>query len=364
VHLRDTKKESLKNVHRCAILLEKLLERNRTAVQYTIVHRNPQAFQQAVALEQIKSMCERAFGQGTPINSVRELDGGQFNNTYLIELADRDPVILRVAPPPERAVFWHERFLMRRELAMQPLLAPIAPLLPTILMSDFTHQILERDYLFQRLMPGELWWDVEGDLTAEEHNDLWRQFGRLVQAISSVQGEAFGLVHSGPQFPTWSLTLLEWLERTITDANKSSLDTGLLCRLLAIVHDHTSFLDEITCPRLMHGDLWLFNLLIKRNKEGPRIVGVLDADRGSWGDPLADWTFFLLPRRASPQEQALFWQGYGQQIAGPGVLFRAQVYQGLHQGKILSVARRDRNKRALNRAYRGLADVVNALQRI
>ena len=332
-------------------------------MQYIIVHRDPQAFQQAVALEQIKAMCEQAFGQGTPINLVRELDGGQFNNTYLIELADRDPVILRVAPPPEQAVFWHERFLMRRELAMQKFLAPIAALLPTILMTDFTHEVIERDYLFQRWMPGSLWWDVQQDLTPEEHDDLWRQFGQLVRAISSVQGEAFGLVQNGSQFPTWSLTLLDWLERTITDAANSSLDTALLCRLLAIVRDHTGFLDEMARPRLLHGDLWLFNLLIERNKEGPRIVGVLDADRGSWGDPLADWTFFLLPRRASAQEQALFWQAYGQTEAGPGALFRAQVYQGLHQGKILSVARRDGNERAVNKAYRALADVVNALQR-
>ena len=339
------------------------MERNREAVEYTIVHRDPQAFQQPVALVHIKAMCRRAFGQATAIELVRELDGGQFNNTDLIELADRGPVILRVAPPPERCIFWHEQCLMRRELAMQPFLAPIAPLLPTILMTDFTHQVIERDYLFQRWIPGELWWDVTGDLTPQEHDELWRQFGRLVQAISSVQGEAFGLLQAGPQFPTWSLTLLEWLERTIADADHSCLDTALLCRLLEIVRDHTGFLDEITCPRLLHGDLWLFNLLLERTKEGPRIVGVLDADRGSWGDPLADWTFFLLERRASAQEQALFWQAYGQPAAGPGARFRAQVYQGLHQGKILSVARRDGNERAVHRAYRALADVLNALQR-
>jgi aminoglycoside phosphotransferase (APT) family kinase protein len=339
------------------------VERKTKAVQFTSVHRDPQAFQQAVAPEQIKAMCKRACGQDTPINLVRELDGGQFNNTYLIELAERDPVILRVAPPPERAVFWHEQCLMRRELAMQPFLAPIAPLLPTILMSDFTHQVVERDYLFQRWMPGSLWWDVEGDLTPEEHDDLWRQFGRLVQAISSVQGEAFGLVQGGTQFPTWSLTLIEWLDRTIADADHSCLDTALLRRLLAIVRDHTGFLDEMARPRLLHGDLWLFNLLIERTREGPHIVGVLDADRGSWGDPLADWTFFLLERRASPQEQALFWQAYGRPDAGPGARFRALVYQGLHQGKILSVARRDGNERAVSKASRALAEVVNALQR-
>ena len=287
-------------------------------MEYTIVHRDPQAFQQPVALEQIKAMCERAFGRATSIELVRELDGGQFNNTYLIELAKRGPVILRVAPSPERAVFWHERFLMRRELAMQPFLVPIAPLLPTILMTDFTHQVIDRDYLFQRWMPGELWWDVQQDLTPQEHDDLWRQFGRLVQAISSVQGEAFGLVQVGPRFPTWSLTLIDWLDRTIADADHSSLDTALVCRLRELVRDHTCFLDEIRCPRLLHGDLWLFNLLIERTKDGPQIVGVLDADRGSWGDPLADWTFFLLPRRASPQEQHSSGRHMVNRQLGPG----------------------------------------------
>src|SRR5438128_12030889 len=135
-------------------------------------------------------------------------------------------MILRVAPAPERCIFWHERFLMRRELAMQPFLAPIAPLLPTILMTDFTHQILGRDYLFQRWMKGSLWWNLEGDLTQQKHDDLWRQFGRLVREISSVQGEAFGLVQHGSQYPTWSLTLLRCLECTIADAEHSCLETA------------------------------------------------------------------------------------------------------------------------------------------
>src|SRR5437763_17040287 len=87
---------------------------------------------------------------------------------------------------------------------------------------------------------------------------------------------------------------------------------------------------------------------------------MLTVDHGAI--PLVDWTFFLLSRRASPQEQALFWQEYGLPEAGPETLFRAQVYKGLHQGKILSVARRDGNERMVNRAYRALAEAVNALE--
>jgi hypothetical protein len=171
-----------------------------------------------------------------------------------------------------------------------------------------------------------------------------------------VQGEAFGVVQYGPRYPSWSLALLDWLENIIADAQRSCLETTPLRRLLKLARKQSTILDEITCPWLLHGDLWLFNLLIERTWEGPRIVGVLDADRGSWGDPLADWTFFLLERRATPQEQALFWQGYGgRPEAWPGAHLRALVYQGLHQGKILLVARRDGKKRAVNKASRALA---------
>jgi aminoglycoside phosphotransferase (APT) family kinase protein len=230
-------------------------------------------------------------------------------------------------------------------------------------MTDFTRQVIDRDYLFQAYMPGTAWVDVSSGLALAEHDDLWRQFGRLVRTISSVQGTAFGLVQGGPQFSRWSLAVIDWLERTLTDAGNVSLDTGLLRKLLELVRCNTPLLDEITQPRLLHGDLWWFNLLVRREEHGPRIVAVLDADRGSWGDPLADWTFFLLPRRATPREQSIFWQGYGQPAASPGAWFRVCVYEGLHAGKILSVAWRDGNARALNNAYRTLENVVEALEK-
>jgi aminoglycoside phosphotransferase (APT) family kinase protein len=334
-------------------------------VEYTIIQRDALAFQQPVAAQHIQAMCERAFGPGVVIRSVRELGSGQFNNTYLLDLAGHAPVVLRVAPSPERTVFWHERFLMRRELAMQPLLAPIAPLLPTILMSDCSQQVLARDYLFQRWIPGTLWWDVEAELTVEQHDELWCQFGRLVHTIASVQAESFGLVLCGPSYPSWSLTLFDWLARTIANAEYMGVETTALRRLLEFACVHSIILDEITRPGLLHGDLWLFNLLIERTKEGPRIVGVLDADRGSWGDPLADWTFFLLERRTTPQEQALFWKGYGgRPEADPCTRLRSLVYQGLHHGKILSVARRDGNERAVNKTSCALVEVVKTLQRL
>jgi hypothetical protein len=66
VHHQDTQKDFLKSAHQCG----KLLEKDRKAVQYTIVHRDPQAFQQPVTPDLLRAMCERAFGQGTLIELV------------------------------------------------------------------------------------------------------------------------------------------------------------------------------------------------------------------------------------------------------------------------------------------------------
>jgi len=338
-------------------------EREQTAISFSEVERDAQAFQQSVSLKHIQTVCREAFGHSTRIVSVTEMDDGQFNNTYVIYLEDRRPVILRVAPSPERCIFWHEQELMRREVVMQYCLSPLASLLQAVLVADFTHRIIERDYLFKTYVPGVLWSKIERDFSEEEHNSLWREFGRLVKEISRIQGETFGVVAGGPKFSRWSLAILDWLERTTGDAQSMYMDTSRLERLLTIVRENTHFLDEVTTPRLLHGDLWTFNLLVERKESGPSIVAVLDADRGSWGDPLADWTFFLLGR-ASKREQALFWEVYGRPEQTQAVQFRAHVYRGLHNGKILSVAKRDGNERAVGKAYDALTNVVTVLQQL
>src|SRR5260370_28990998 len=134
-------------------------------------------------------------------------------------MAGLEPVILRVAPPPSLIVAWHTRDLMRKEHRLQPFFAPIAPLMPKTLMIDFTQQLIDRDYMFQEYKSGELWSTIMDDLTPEENDELWRQFGRICRKISNIQGAAFGLPHPGPQSPTWSLTVLDWLALAIPSAD-------------------------------------------------------------------------------------------------------------------------------------------------
>ena len=255
---------------------------------------------------------------------------------------------------------------MRRELIQitYTLLAPLDLLLPRILVADFGHSLIDRDYLFQTFLPGESWVHLPSNISLQEHDALWREFAHIVKTISGICGEAFGLVAQGPKFASWSDTVLDWLERTSKDAQQSGSDVVALLQLLTTAENNRELFDQITEPRLLHGDLWWFNLLIQRTDAGPHIDALLDADRGSWGDPLADWTFFLLNRRASVREQALFWQEYGRPKQDSAAQFRARVYEGLHQGKIISVATRDRKEQAVCKAEVALQQIVCTLQHI
>lgn len=311
--------------------------------------------------EQITAMCRRAFGTSVAIESIDELSGGTFNTTYRITFADQAKYILRVAPLHTRDTAWEDSDLMRSEHAMQPFFAPVASLMPKTLLVDFTHQLLDRDYMFQSFIEGERWDDIWDELSTEENRGLWSQFGTIMKQIHGVRGEMFGLPRPGFQFGTWSETVLDRMERTLEAATRLQLDTTDLARILEIIKARPQYLDEIQTPRLLHGDLWLFNILVRREEQGSSIVGVLDADRAWWGDPMADWTMFILAHADADEGHSHFWQAYGSLEASPSARFRKTVYDGMHAATALVWSVRNHDEGTVQRAYGTLREVAEAL---
>ena len=113
---------------------------------------------------------------------------------------------------------------MHAEHAMQPYFAPIAALMPKMLLVDFTHQLIDRDYMFQSFIEGQRWDDAGDELSSEENNILWGQFGTIVKQIHEVRGERFGLPRPGFQFERWSQTVIDRLERTLQAAKDLGLN--------------------------------------------------------------------------------------------------------------------------------------------
>ena len=208
---------------------------------------------------QILAMCQRAFGPSVGVRSAREIGGGTFNTTFLITLDDQ-PMILRIAPAPTADLTWNERWLMRRELQIQPFFAALAALMPRTLMADFTHQLIDRDYMFQSFLAGERWDTIADEFTPDEQLLLWEQFGNITKTIHSTAGTTFGGPYPAPEFPTWSQTIINRLECATQAMIEAQLDVRDILSVLQIVRSRITLLDAIGQPRLLHGDLWLFNI--------------------------------------------------------------------------------------------------------
>ncbi|GAC1363471.1 MAG: hypothetical protein NVS2B12_11660 [Ktedonobacteraceae bacterium] len=329
---------------------------------YTIIQRAANSFQQPIALEQIIAMCERAFGKEHEVIAIHELGGGGFNNTYRIELAGMQPVILRVSPQPGRLLNAEDADLMRKEHLGQGFFAPIASLIPRTLMADFTQQLIDRDYMFQTYMKGEQWGQLYDTFTLDENRGLWRQLGAIARTIHAVVGPAFGALYAGEQYATWSQAVIDGFAVTIRDLeDRAGLDASDLRSVQDIARTHTAYLDEIAQPRLRHGDLWTVNILVKRDAEGPRISAVLDADRASWGDPLADWTLFLLQLHRPAGSEA-FWDAYGRPEHSTSWRIRDLIYYCQHLGAARLECHRDHKIEAVQRSYRDIGQAIAKLR--
>jgi aminoglycoside phosphotransferase (APT) family kinase protein len=308
-------------------------------------------------------MCQRAFGLSVEVASARELRGGTFNTTFLITLTDQH-VILRIAPPSTADLSWDEQWLMRREHQIQPFFAAVASRMPRTILADFTHQVIDRDYVFQTYLDGQRWDQSAEAFTPDEELQLWEQFGHITKTIHSTVGTTFGGPYPMPEFPTWSLAIIDRLERAMRAMVEAQLDVNDLRAVLKIVQCHTAHLDAIEQPHLLHGDLWLFNVLVRREADGPAIAGILDADRAWWGDPIADWTMFVLAKAAKPETNhfhARFWQSYGRLEQTPETTFRQAVYEAMHIGTALVWATRHDDADTMKRGKCELRAVAKAL---
>jgi aminoglycoside phosphotransferase (APT) family kinase protein len=315
--------------------------------------------------QQVLAICHRGLGQDVQIESVQELAGGTFNTTYLVKLKDKSKLILRVGPSPTSDLYWDEVALMRREHHIRPFFASIATLMPQVMMADFTHQLIDRDYMFQSFIEGERWDEVEDDLTDDENLLLWEQLGSLMRIIHSTTGENFGWPYPGPQFKSWRELVINHLHRIGKSMQQEHLDITDFTAIVDLVQPHPLFLDEIQHPCLLHGDLWLFNILIRQAEKGPEIVGILDADRAWWGDPMADWLMFSLSvRRNEPaweKPQAVFWAAYGRGAQSKADLFREEVYKAMHLGSVSIWCLKNKDGDGLTRAGQELRKIVEIL---
>jgi aminoglycoside phosphotransferase (APT) family kinase protein len=321
-----------------------------------------------LSAEQVTAILERCFGSGTHTFAFKELEGGTFNETYLIEISEKEKVILRVAPPPSAETYWDDVALMRREHNTLPFFAAIASLIPKTLLADFTHQIAPRDYVLQTYLEGDRWSDIEDELTEEENIDLWQQCGEIVKRIHGTKGVNFGYPYPGRSFANWHDVILDRFSRIVQNLKEYQADISHFPTIVDFVHSNQSMFNELNTPHLLHGDLWTFNLLVTRKEGRPIISGVLDTERTWWGDPLADWIMFCLSIRSEEEEWreriSAFYQGYDVLEKSRAIQFRQEVYNAMHIGSSVIWSVKHGNREDIERGREDLRRIANLLPKL
>ena len=147
-------------------------------------------------------------------------------------------------------------------------------------------------YVLMTRLPGVRWADRRAELPAWWSRPLHHEVGRWLRRLHSVaSGDSstwFGaLLPGGPRWPSVRAAV----EARSADLVDRYRQLGGPARVEAgigrLVEQHASALEACEAPVLCHNDWVGSNLLVEPAGE-PRLLGVVDLERATWGDPMAD----------------------------------------------------------------------------
>ena len=330
----------------------------RFSMEFESIDRGLGSFQKPISADQLLAVCHRAFGPTVKVLSAVELNGGSYNSVYRVDIGNHRPVILRVAPEPSRQGIIH-RELMRNEHASLPFFASVSAMMPRVVFADFTHELIERDYMWQSMLDGIPAHQGLNAFPRPEWRGFFEQLGTIAKTIHGTLGKRFGRI-VGPHYDTWSEAVISLLKDTVTDLESAGSETDDIRRVIAIASENRTVLNEITKPHLLHGDLWVQNFMLAPDADEPKIIGILDHDRSSWGDPMADWVIFMAERKPGTERDA-FWNTYGALPNSHNATWRRLIYRASHLSELRLELTRQGRKEDISENRRAISEILNLL---
>jgi aminoglycoside phosphotransferase (APT) family kinase protein len=206
---------------------------------------------------------------------VFQFRSGASNLTYLLKYPNRE-LVLRRPPVGTKAVSAHD---MKREFLIQSRLKPVYDLVPKVIALCEDHSILGSDFYVMERVQGEIFRrDVPDTLSADDISVMASSLVSGLAQLHSVDASVLAELNKGAGYVTrqiegWSkryrnaLTddvpdgedVMNWLEKNKPD-------------------------DVASC--IIHGDWRIDNMVFDLGQK--RLVGVLDWELATVGDPLMD----------------------------------------------------------------------------
>ncbi|NDA39982.1 MAG: phosphotransferase family protein [Actinobacteria bacterium] len=206
---------------------------------------------------------------------VKQFRSGASNLTYLLKYPDRE-LVLRRPPIGTKAVSAHD---MKREFLIQSRLKPVYDLVPTVIALCEDHSIIGSDFYVMERIKGDIFRrDVPESLTKEDISIMATSLVAGLARLHAVDATVLAELNKGPGYVTRQV---EGWSKRYRNALTDDVPNG---------EDVMRWLDENkpegvgSC--IVHGDWRIDNMVFDLDQK--RLVGVLDWELATVGDPLMD----------------------------------------------------------------------------
>ena len=241
---------------------------------------------------------------------LSQLTGGQSNPTYKISVGNVH-YVLRKKPG---GVLLPSAHAVDREYRVMKALASTDVPVPQMLAYCEDESIIGTAFFIMEYLDGRVFADQSlPGLTASERQQIYEQMNHTISAIHGLDYVSLGLETFGKPGNYFARQITRW-SRQVREANIAIPNS--LIKLMDWLPEHIPSEDEAS---LIHGDFRMDNLIF--HKTDLSIIGVLDWELSTIGNPLADFAYQCMAWRIAPT----LWRGIqGLDLATLGIPSEAQ----------------------------------------
>lgn len=217
---------------------------------------------------------------------VEEFAGGQSNPTYSLT-ANGKRYVLRKKPPGE---------LLKSAHAVDREYKVLTALKDTNVPTAKTYAFCEDEgvigtmFYIQEFLDGRVIWDsVAGDYSPEERGGFWDSANAAVAELHQVDIDAVGLGDFGKRTDYIARQLKRWCGQY---EYTKTVDNPYMDQLIEYLPANIPA--EVGCS-IVHGDLQIANMMM--HKTEPKVIGILDWELSTLGNPISDFAYLCRPYR-------------------------------------------------------------------
>jgi aminoglycoside phosphotransferase (APT) family kinase protein len=243
-----------------------------------------------LALDRVERFLEdHVTGFRGPLVAER-FAGGQSNPTYRLRASSGD-YVLRKKPPGPLLPSAHA---VDREFRVMRALAKTAVPVPRVYALCQDEAVTGSAFYVMEHLDGRIFWDQRlPGVAPDERGAMFQSMNRVIADLHSIDYAALGLEDFGRPGNYMARQIARWSRqyRASETVKQPAMD--------ALIDWLPAHLPPEGTPSIVHGDYRMDNLVF--HKTEPLVIGVLDWELSTIGDPLADFAYHALTWRVTPE---------------------------------------------------------------